>query len=303
MTLGGGTFRKYHGLGNDYLIPLDPAEACPDEIVPERVRRICAPHYGLGSDGILYGPYLPDSAFFQRLGETEALCAFRILNPDGSEAEKSGNGVRIFAQYLFDCGIVKQGVPFTLATLGGPIRCVIREPFRAIEAQVGRVSFRSTDIPVVGSDREVLREELILESGERVCFCAATVGNPHCVVLCPEESLPTRELALRQGPLLETHALFPNRTNVQFLQRVDEHTIRIEIYERGAGYTLASGTCSTACAAVAVRLGLCSSPVTVCSPGGELTISLEKDFQATLLGPVERVYDAQFCENFRKACP
>ena len=108
--------RKYHGLGNDYLIPTEQADATPDTIDEALVRALCAPHYGLGSDGILYGPYLPGSPFFQRLAQPEAIAAFRILNPDGSEAEKSGNGVRIFAQYLFDCGLVQRGVPFTLAS-------------------------------------------------------------------------------------------------------------------------------------------------------------------------------------------
>ncbi len=283
-------FRKYHGLGNDYLIPLEGQAAVPDVIDEEAVRKICDPHYGLGSDGILYGPYMPGSPFFEKLGQPEALCAFRILNPDGSEAEKSGNGVRIFARYLYDCGMVARETPFVLATLGGPVRCRILDPENAIEAEMGPVSFDSTVIPVNGPARQVLREFLEI-NGERVEFCCATVGNPHCVVL--RDELPTKELAMRLGPALEAHPLFPNRTNVQFLKALDEHTVRVEIYERGAGYTLASGTSATACASVAVRLGLCQSPVTVVMPGGNLRISLDDAFHATLVGPVERVYDAQ----------
>ena len=286
----GACFRKYHGLGNDYLIPLEEQSATPDGIDEDAVRKICEPHYGLGCDGILYGPYMPGSPFFEKLGQPSALCAFRILNPDGSEAEKSGNGVRIFARYLYDCGMVAHDKPFVLATLGGPVRCRILDPENAIEAEMGTVSFDSTVIPVNGPARQVLREFLEI-NGERVEFCCATIGNPHCVVL--RDDVPTRELAMRLGPVLESHPLFPNRTNVQFLKVVDDHTVRVEIYERGAGYTLASGTSATACASVAVRLGLCHSPVTVAMPGGDLKISLDEEFHATLVGPVERVYDAQ----------
>jgi diaminopimelate epimerase len=285
-----GAFRKYHGLGNDYLIPLCPAEAAPEVIDPAEVRRICHRNYGLGSDGILYGPYLPGSHFFESLKHPEALCAFRVLNPDGSEAEKSGNGVRIFARYLWDCGMVRSDEPFVLATLGGPVECRVLDPENAIQARMGRVSFDSREIPVEGAPREVISERLILPNGEEILFCAATVGNPHCVVLL--DAPPTRELTLRLGPILESHTLFPHRTNVQFIHIQDEHTLQAEIYERGAGYTLASGTSSTACAAVAVKIGRCKSPVTVKMPGGDLVISLTPDFQATLTGPVARVYDA-----------
>lgn len=287
-----GTYRKYHGLGNDYLIPLHPEEATPAKINSGRVRLLCAPHYGLGSDGILYGPYMPDSEFYKSLGQPEAICAFRILNPDGSEAEKSGNGVRIFARYLYDCGKVSIDEPFVLATIGGPVRCRIIDPDKAIQAEMGHVSFDSEAIPVNCPHHEVLNETLNLD-GETLHFAAATVGNPHCVVLLDEaDAAPDKELAYRLGPKLESHPLFPNRTNVQFLKRLDSHRVHIQIYERGAGYTLASGSSATASAAVAVKLGLCQSPVTVVMPGGNLEIQLDKDFNATLVGPVARVYDA-----------
>ena len=297
MKVVPGMYRKYHGLGNDYLIPMCREEATPEKINSGRVRLLCDTHYGLGSDGILYGPYMPDSEFYKQLGQPEALCAFRILNPDGSEAEKSGNGVRIFARYLFDCGIVKQDEPFVLATLGGPVRCRIIDPDKAIQAEMGHVSFDSAEIPVNGPHRITLHETLELD-GETVHFAAATVGNPHCVVVLDENApKPDKALACRLGPKLESHSLFPNRTNVQFIQRISPHRIRVEIYERGAGYTLASGSSATACAAVAVKLGLCESPVIALMPGGALEISLDDDFNATLVGPVTRVYDALLFQN------
>lgn len=292
MKVVPGTYRKYHGLGNDYLIPMHQEEAIPEKVNSGRVRLLCAPHYGLGSDGILYGPYMPNTDFYKSLGQKDALCAFRILNPDGSEAEKSGNGVRIFARYLYDCGMVNLDEPFVLATIGGPVRCRIIDPDKAIQAEMGRVSFDSAEIPVKCSHRQVLDETLEID-GETIRFAAATVGNPHCVVLLDENApSPDRALACRLGPELESHDLFPNRTNVQFLQKLSANRIRIEIYERGAGYTLASGSSATACAAVAVKLGLCKSPVTVVMPGGTLEISLDDDYNAALVGPVTRVYDA-----------
>ncbi|MBO7741370.1 MAG: diaminopimelate epimerase [Victivallales bacterium] len=279
---------KYHGLGNDYLIAADADAAAPEKIDVELVRRLCVPHYGLGSDGILYGPYLPGTPFFASLGIPEAVAAFRIINPDGSEAEKSGNGVRIFTRYLYDIGVVRTDVPFTLATLGGPIRCLISDPRSAIRCEMGQVSFDSSRIPVAGDVREVLHERIKV-NGQEVEFCAATVGNPHCIVITP--GLVTPESAMALGPALECADIFPNRTNVQFMEALDEHTIRIEIYERGAGYTLASGTSAAACAATAVRLGWCHSPVTVTMPGGTLEIHVDAEFRVTQCGPAAKVFD------------
>jgi diaminopimelate epimerase len=150
---------------------------------------------------------------------------------------------------------------------------------------MGTVSFQSRDIPVNGPDREVLNEELIVLD-QRLRFCAATVGNPHCVVLNLD---PTEHVAKTFGPLLEVNQLFPNRTNVQFLRVVDRHSIAIEIWERGAGYTLASGSSSSAAAAVACKLGLVDSPVTVRMPGGDLRIEIAPNFAIRMEGPVTRV--------------
>ena len=284
-------FRKYHGLGNDYLIPTAAECAAPEEIDAALVRNVCDVHYGLGSDGVLYGPYFPETAFYQQLGISEARCAFRILNPDGSEAEKSGNGVRIFCRYLYDCGLVKRNEKFTLATIGGPIRCRVDDPETAIRAEMGRLSFDSALIPVAGPRREVLREHFLID-GEELEYCAVTIGNPHCVVPCPQGV--SRDLACRLGPHIECEPRFPNRTNVQFIAPVDCHAVRAEIFERGAGYTLASGTSACACAAVAVKLGWCESPVTVKMPGGDLTIQLDADYAATQCGPVHHIYDADY---------
>jgi diaminopimelate epimerase len=267
-------FHKYHALGNDYLV-LDPA-AWPGgrPPPPERVRAICDRHRGAGSDGILWGP--TDDA-----GEGFGL---RIFNPDGSEAEKSGNGLRIFARYLFDQRRVG-GDPFVIRTAGGPVRATVRSGGREVEVGMGRVSFRSGDIPVAGPDREVLRETLEV-GGESLEFSAAGIGNPHCVV---RRDTISPELARRLGPLLETHPLFPRRTNVQFLRILDRANLALEIWERGAGYTLASGSSSCAAAAVAHRLGWVDDRVTVHLAGGTLALALAPDFSVTMTGPVVRV--------------
>ena len=263
---------KYHALGNDYLV-LDSGDY-PEAPSPERVERICHRNFGLGSDGILYGPEpAKDGAF-----------SLRIFNPDGSEAEKSGNGIRIFCRYLQDTGRVGKG-SFALETLGGRVTCEILGDGR-IRVEMGRVSFSSEKIPVAGPPREVLNEEIELD-GARYRYCAATIGNPHCVLPMAEVS---ESLARRLGPLIETRTnLFPNRTNVQFLEVLDRKTIRIEIWERGAGYTLASGSSSSAAAAVAKRLGLVDGEVEVLMPGGKLSISIAEDFGITMTGPVTRI--------------
>jgi diaminopimelate epimerase len=265
-------YLKYHALGNDYIV-LRP-RSFPAVLSPDIVRLICHRNYGIGSDGILYGPVDSTSCDF----------GLRIFNPDGSEAEKSGNGLRIFARSLYDEGLVTER-PFSVETLGGIVSCSVEQGGGIVTVQMGKVSFKSEDIPVAGLPREVLNED-ILVNGKAFTFCAATVGNPHCVVLTND---PTPDIAHRYGPLIENDPRFPNRTNVQFMKVIDREHTRIEIWERGAGYTLASGSSSTAAAAVAYKLGLCGPKITVHMPGGDLKISFVDGFQATMTGPVTKV--------------
>jgi len=278
---------KYHGLGNDYLV-IRPADIVGN-LETSQVQRICDRNYGVGSDGILFGPFDSDTSDFR----------LRILNPDGSEAEKSGNGLRIFSRYLYDQGLVHE-TPFTVETLGGTVTCHVHNGGRTVTVEMGKVSFLSTLIPVAGEEREVLREHMDI-AGTTFEYCAATVGNPHCVIL----SGPiTPELARQYGPLIEIDSRFPHRTNVQFLEVLDCRNIRIEIWERGAGYTLASGSSSTAAAAVAYKLGFCDPIITVHMPGGNLAISFSKDFTATMTGPATRVCDGSMdLEMFEEKRP
>ena len=245
-------FLKYHALGNDYLVSTsEHPDFSKNELTSEQVRKICHRNFGLGSDGILVG------------GKDDSGNCFtlKIYNPDGSTAEKSGNGLRIFARSLWDRKLVDQS-KFKIVTSGGIVSAQVDSSGQSVTVEMGSVSFQSNIIPVTGESREVLNETLEI-SGVKLTFCSATIGNPHCVVL---HRTISAEETLRLGPLIETHPSFPNRTNVQFLEVLNRNTIRIEIWERGAGYTLASGSSSCAAASVAHRLGLCDAEIAVLMP-------------------------------------
>lgn len=263
-------FAKYHALGNSYIV-LPKWDAAPEPLL---FSRLCDIRVGIGSDGLLLGP-LPSQVANFRL---------RIFNPDGSEAEKSGNGLRIFCRFLWDEGLVDE-TPFTVETMGGVVAAQILESGRQVRVAMGVVRFSSGDIPIAGPAREVLMEEIVVDDAI-FRFCGATVGNPHCVIPVEQSS---EAQARHFGPLLERHPLFPRRTNVQFMQVMDRHNIRIEIWERGAGYTHASGSSSCAAAAVAHRLGLCEPNITVHMPGGAIEIALDAQFHAVMTGPVIHV--------------
>ena len=268
-------FVKSHGLGNDYFV-LD-SSAISFTVTPGVTRLLCDRNYGVGSDGILL---LTRSA--------RADFGLRILNPDGSEAEKSGNGLRIFAKYLYEHGHT-QNKTFKIDTLGGVVTAELEvsESGRVhfVTVEMGQAVFSSMDIPVAGEEREVVDEEIRV-NGEIARFTAVSVGNPHCVVFVDElDEGFTRKL----GPLLENHELFPNRINVQFVKVLTPEKVSILIWERGAGYTLASGSSSCAVAAACVKNGLTARKLTVSMPGGELDIEIREDWTIKMRGAVEEV--------------
>jgi diaminopimelate epimerase len=275
-------YAKYHALGNDYLV-LDPKDA-PELPATDAIVRICHRNFGLGSDGILYGPLKSDKADF----------GLRIMNPDGSEAEKSGNGLRIFARYLYDTSAVKSDT-FTVETLGGVVTCQIDDGAKSITVDMGQVHFAMTHIPVDGpeqADHNI--GQLLTFNGKTQTVYIADIGNPHCVVVQDEISV---KQAHEDGAAIEVHEAFPNRTNVQFLKAIDRNNIQIEIWERGAGYTLASGSSSSAAAAVAHRIGLCDRDITVHMPGGKISIHIGDDFAIRMTGPATYVASMQFDEE------
>jgi len=269
-------FAKGHGLGNDYLV-IDEKDL-PGPLSAKAIVRICDRNWGVGSDGILL-----------RVPTGRADFGVRILNPDGSEAEKSGNGLRIFAKYLRDHGHAKGDV-FTVDTKGGVVecRCQTRDGLvKFVTVEMGRATFRPAEIPMTSAAAEAVDVTLALGDGAAVTATAVSVGNPHCVVFV--DRLDDEETR-RVGPLLERHPVFPNRTNVQFARVLARDVMEIRIWERGAGYTLASGSSSCGAASAAVRTGRCDAGrVTVRMPGGELTVHVRADWSLRLEGAVEEV--------------
>lgn len=276
-------FKKYHGLGNDYLV-IDP-KVSDIKLTPEVIRLICDRNYGVGSDGILYGP----------LGSKD-LPELRIFNPDGSEAEKSGNGLRIFARYLFESKHVRSK-NFKVKTLGGIVDVTIQDDAASmIRINMGKVTFVSTEIPVAGKKREVVNEDLEINKAKYKVTCLS-IGNPHCVIAMGEVS---EEKAKKLGRFVENHKMFPNRINMQLLKVIDRENIEIRIWERGAGYTLASGSSSCAAAAAAHRLGLVDDKINVKMPGGIILVEIGPAGEIFMTGPVEGVFKGCFHRDLKK---
>ena len=262
---------KYQALGNDYLVLDLPGPL--GELVP-LLPVICDRHRGLGSDGLL--AYEPSTM------------AVRIFNPDSSEAQKSGNGLRIAAAHA----VLEHGAgdEFELRTIGraNPVRVLARDGAEVTtELDIGRASFAAADLPA-NFDGEPERVYLDTSAG-RVEAMLVSVGNPHCFVFGEPV---TKAWCLELGPLLEHHSAFPERTNVQLFEVVDRGHVRIEIWERGAGYTLASGTSASAVAAGCMRAGLVGDHVTIQMPGGNLEVRKEASGNLVQSGPARRVYRA-----------
>lgn len=277
------SFIKSHALGNDYIV-VDP-KALSFPLTTRAIRLICDRHLGVGSDGIL-APAPSEKADF----------GLRIYNPDGSEAEKSGNGLRIFARYLHDHGLTAK-TRFTVDTPGGIVEVVLHLRDRAVDritVEMGPATFRSERIPVTGPPRDVVDETIELD-GQRLAITAVSVGNPHCVVFVPDLA---RVDLHRLGPLLERHPLFPNRTNVQFAQVHSRSRVAARIWERGAGETLASGSSACAVAAAAVRKALVDRSLTIAMDGGDLDITVSADWAIRMTGPATEVYTGRLSERF-----
>src|SRR3954468_4896628 len=261
MMTGVPHYVKSHGLGNVYIV-IDPKDV-PFTITPRRIRLICDRNNGLGSDGILLVAPAEGADF-----------GLRIFNPDGSEAEKSGNGVRIFAKFLREHGYTARD-SLTLDTPGGRVRC-------ALEHEDGRVSQVTVDM---GQARFDELTSIMLDS-RRIDVTSVSMGNPHCVVIVPDLGRVDVELL---GYKIEHHRAFPNKTNVQFAEVKSRAEVAIEIWERGAGRTLASGSSSCAVAAACHRRGLVDRDVVISMPGGRLEITVGEGYEMRMRGPVEEI--------------
>jgi diaminopimelate epimerase len=274
---------KWQALGNDYVI-IEEA-ALPWPLTPERIRAVCDPHFGVGADGILLLSEDPDPDLVARL---------RIFNPDGSEAELSGNGAREAVMYLRRRGHAEAD-EFAIITEAGVMRPRITGP-TTCSMHLGQVRTTSSDFPSGPPDG---RGELATD-GATFAFQHVSVGNPQCAIHVTDlgqlEQLPLAQL----GPGIETNALFPNRTNVSWWAELGPGLIRARIFERGVGETLSSGTGATG-AAVAYHLSGGPTRVTVRLDGGELDVEIAENLDITLSGWAVPVYSAQLSDEFLRS--
>jgi diaminopimelate epimerase len=265
-------FQKWQALGNDYMIV--EHDELPFELTAERVRRMCAPHFGCQADGVLLLARPNDERFVARL---------RIFNPDGSEAELSGNGAREAILYLHREGWTQKET-FSIETPAGEIRPTIIDS-RTCAVDMGQAGLRSADFPSGGPDGK----GTLTAAGRELRFQHVQIGNPQCVIEVGDE-LERLDLTTL-GPPIERNELFPNRTNVAFI-RIEADGVRARIFERGVGETLSSGT--GACAsAVAAVLGGATSPVEVRLDGGELEVAVDDELSVTLTGWAEPVFEGE----------
>jgi diaminopimelate epimerase len=273
-------FEKWQALGNDYVIVEE--RDLPFALTAGRVRAICAPHTGIGSDGVLVLSETQERGFVAEL---------RIFNPDGSEAELSGNGVREAVMYLRRNGWA-DGDTFSLKTAAGEVRPHITGP-TTCAVDMGRASLSSKDFPS-GTDDGA---GSLTAAGRELRFQFVSIGNPQCAIEFEDglDELDLREL----GAPIERHELFPNRTNVSFWRRVTDNEIRARIFERGVGETMSSGTGATGAAVAAVLRGV-ESPVTVHLDGGDLEVEVGEDLHVDLTGWAVPVYRGELSEEFVK---
>ena len=266
-------FIKSHGLGNEYII-LD-SRNIDFKLTIDAIRRLCNVHFGIGSDGILL-----------KVDSTSADFGLKIFNPDGSEAEKSGNGLRIFCKFLYDYKFTSKK-EFFVETPGGIVKANILEKRRGkasmISVDMGRAIFKSREIPVNSDNPEFIGEKINAGDREFEVNCVS-LGNPHCVVV--KNELDVDEIK-KYGPLLENHPIFPNRINVQFAKVIKRNEAQIMIWERGAGYTLASGSSSCAVACVLVKRNMVDRNLKIIMKGGILEIEIDQDWNIRMTGEVK----------------
>ena len=258
-------FTKMQGLGNDYLYFYEEVP----ENVAELAIRLSDRHFGAGSDGLIYICH-SDVADFK----------MRIFNADGSEAQMCGNGIRCVGKLVYEKGLTNQTI-LTVETCSGvkPLQLHVTD---------GRVC----SVSVLMGRAETQPERELLAGGRRVAYTPVSVGNPHAVVFVPDaETIPLGTL----GPLIERHPDFPGGVNVEFVQILSEARLRMRVWERGSGVTLACGTGACACAAAAVRRGLClpDVPITVMLDGGPLEIKVDAGGSIVMTGPAETVFEGE----------
>ncbi|TGE40109.1 diaminopimelate epimerase [Desulfosporosinus fructosivorans] len=276
-------FIKMHGLGNDFVF-LDHFSIAADEDYPELAKKLCHRQFGIGGDGIIV--ILPSQVADARM---------RIINSDGSEPEMCGNGIRCFARYVYDQGIVTQN-PMRVETLAGvmTIQLTIKEAqVQGVRVDMGEPILRADLIPVLGQGEPVVGKTLEV-LGETFQYTAVSMGNPHCIIFVKD--LATLDFE-RLGPAIEKHSLFPRKTNVEFIEINSVQEMTMKVWERGAGPTLACGTGACASAVAAVLNEKTERTVTIHLPGGDLFIEWGLDNHVYMTGPAMYVFKGEWLEN------
>lgn len=315
-------FSKYTAFGNVYIV-IDPncnrSLSFSSNLTSKdlkKIQNICNIYFGIGSDGIIFGPIFDKEKIQKSLklfninyvSELDECFFCRIFNPDGSEAEKSGNGTRIFAQYLIDKNYIKRK-SFNILTVGGKVGIkLINKNKKIIESNIGIANFDTVKIGINSNKKEFLQEEYIFRLNDipkdrlsnllsvhinnsikdiKFKINCVSMGNPHCVVICDTIS---PAICKEFGPLIENNQIFLNKINVQFAKIIDRNNIQIFIWERGAGYTLCSGTSTAAVASVCYKLNLCDKKVLIKTEGGDVALNIEdndnlrKNFSVSIVG-------------------
>ncbi|HSJ16398.1 MAG TPA: diaminopimelate epimerase [Longimicrobiales bacterium] len=285
---GDVAFSKGHGLGNDYLV-VDNA-ALPAPLTPGRARLLCDRHRGVGSDGVLLADLAHD-------------IALRIINPDGTEAEKSGNGLRIFGAWLYDTGRVALDQWFQVRLIRDTVRMRVEQELAhgalRIRVEIGRASFRGADVGFRPSAGETLDYELALPQGGTARVNTVSLSNPHCVVFVDRLE---RDDFVRRAPQLCTHPEFTAGTNVQFARVAGANAIEVWIWERGAGETLASGSSASAVCAAAVKRGfIAPGEIEVRMAGGVARVEVRPDYTVVLVAPAQLVFSGVLEPGLRQA--
>ena len=269
-------FIKGHGLGNEYIV--FDQDQIRFQLTPSTIQKLCNINFGIGSDGILL-----------KVPSSKADFGFRVFNPDGSEAEKSGNGLRIFCKFLWDYGYTTNK-QFTVETKGGLVSASIektdaRNKANLVTVDMGSPTFKTREIPAIFPSEEIIAEKMGFGGREYEINCVS-MGNPHCTII--RDTLDINEIK-SIGSIIENHSMFPNRINLQFAKIKSRSEVEILIWERGAGFTLASGSSSCAVSSVLYKRGLIDNKVTIKMLGGELRIEIQDNWNIRMTGPVRQI--------------
>ncbi len=272
------TFSKWNGLGNDFVIVDGAREKIKEDEYAETAVKVCDRHFGVGADGLVF--LLPSEQADYRM---------RIFNPDGSEAEMCGNATRCIAKYAYENKFI-QKTAFTLETGAGIIRpeILLRDGvYDTVRVDMGEPVLEGERIPVAGFGTSHIVGEALEVAGRTYRITCVSMGNPHCVIFVDDvEKVRLAEI----GPLFETHARFPKKTNVEFVEVKDRSHMRMRVWERGAGVTLACGTGASATLVAAVLNGLTGRKADIKLDGGILTVEWKDDHHIYMSGPAEEVF-------------